>query len=416
MDTPDPPVARQISMYAVIQAILSHGPTSRADLAKTTGLSKQTISDVVLELETAGWLKPHGRTSGKPGRSAVVYEINAAAGLAAAIDLGGTKLSVAIGDLLGNALAETTVPTDTRGGTHVVEQIATQIEALAAQLDVAAGQLRIVVLGTPGVFHPETAHIMVAPNIPGIDAVDVPGLLTRRLGVPVIIENDVNLAARGEQWRGRGTGVRNFVFIALGTGVGMGIIADGHLLRGARGAAGEIGYLPVGGDPYDPRGFALGTFETAVGSVAITNRYAGFGGHRGATVRDIFAALEAGEPAAIATIEETARLVAPAIAAVGATLDPQMVILGGSIGVRPELVEAVRRFLPRCTPDPPPVEASILGSRAGLVGALGVAVDRMHDTLFGVGLPIPQLLAPTARPQLAAEGPATAASAGTLTS
>ena len=80
MDSTEPPVARQISLYAVIRSILSHGPTSRADLAKRTGLSKQTISDVVFELETAGWVKPHGRTSGKPGRSAVVYEINAMAG------------------------------------------------------------------------------------------------------------------------------------------------------------------------------------------------------------------------------------------------------------------------------------------------------------------------------------------------
>jgi predicted NBD/HSP70 family sugar kinase len=399
MVSTEPPVARQISLYAVIQSILLHGPTSRADLAKRAGLSRQTISDVVLELETAGWLKPHGRTAGKLGRSAVVYEINAAAGLAAAVDLGGTKLSVAIGDLLGNALAEVTVPTDTRGGTQVVEQVAAAIERLATELNVSAKQLKIVVLGTPGVFHPESAHIMVAPNIPGIGEVNVLRLLSDRLGVPVIIENDVNLAARGEQWRGHGTDVRNFVFIAIGTGVGMGIIADGHLLRGARGAAGEIGYLPIGGDPYDPRGFTLGTFETAVGGVGIANRYVGFGGHGAATVRDIFSALESGDAAASATIEETARLIAPAIAAVGAMLDPEMVILGGSIGVRPELIDAVRRILPRCTPSPPRVEASVLGSRAGLVGALAVAVDHMHDALFGVGLPATPLLAPSARRQ-----------------
>jgi predicted NBD/HSP70 family sugar kinase len=273
-----------------------------------------------------------------------------------------------------------------------------QIEALAAQLAVSARHLKIVVLGTPGVFHPETAHIMVAPNIPGMDEVDVPGLLAEQLGVPVIIENDVNLAARGEQWRGCGTGVQNFVFIALGTGVGMGIIADGHLLRGARGAAGEIGYLPIGGDPYDPRGFSLGTFEAAVGSVAIANRYAGFGGPRNATVREIFAALEHDDMAALATIEETARLIAPAIAAVGAMFDPEIVILGGSIGIRQELLDAIQRSLPRCTPRPPRVQASILGSRASLVGAIGVAVDRMHDGLFGIGLPTPPLLAPSRRP------------------
>lgn len=400
MNPAETPVARQISSYAVIQTILSDGPTSRADLAKRTGLSKQTVSDVVFELETAGWLKPHGWTTGRPGRSAVVYEINAAAGLAAAVDLGGTKLSVAIGDLLGNALAEITVPTDPRGGVHVLEQVAVQVEALAAQVGASARQLKTIVLGTPGVFHPETANISAAPNIPGLDEIDVPGVLTGRLSVPLVIDNDVNLAARGEQWCGHGAGLRNFVFIALGTGVGMGIIAEGHLLRGARGAAGEIGYLPLGGDPYDPRGFSLGTFESAAGSAAIASRYAGYGGRRGATVRDIFLALADGDAAARATIEETARIVATAIAAVASVLDPQTVILGGSIGVRPELIDAIRRVLPRCTPSPPAVEASILGSRAGLVGALAVAVDRMHDGLFGVGLPVTPLLAPSARAPL----------------
>lgn len=385
MDAVDTPIARQLSLYAVTRTLLTRGPTSRADLAKLTGLSKQTISDVVRDLETDGWLKPQGRTQGKPGRSAIVYEINGTAGLAAALDLGGTKLSVAICDLRGNVVAETLVPTDTRGGQHVVEQIGMQIDALVAGLGVTASNLRLVVLGTPGVFRPETTHIDFAPNIPGFDEIDVLALLQRRLGTTVLIENDVNLAARGEQWRGHGAGLRNFVFIAIGTGVGMGIVAEGQLLRGARGAAGEIGYLPIGGDPYDPRGFKLGTLESAIGSASIADRYAGFGGAPNTSVRDIFEALAAGDTAAHATIEETARLVAPAIAAVSATLDPEVVILGGSIGVRGELLDAIRRYLVRCSPYPVPIEPSVLGGRAALVGAIGTAVEHMHESLFGVG-------------------------------
>ena len=119
----------------------SRGPTSRADLAKLTGLSKQTISDVVRDLESDGWLKPRGRTQGKPGRSAIVYEINGTAGLAAALDLGGTKLSAAICDLSGNVLAETLVPTDLRGGRHVVDQIVSEIETLVAGLGVTTPKL-----------------------------------------------------------------------------------------------------------------------------------------------------------------------------------------------------------------------------------------------------------------------------------
>jgi predicted NBD/HSP70 family sugar kinase len=383
----EPPVARQLSVNAVIQTIRARGPISRAELAKVTGFSKQTISEVVHELAEEGWLRPCGRTSGHLGRSAVTYEINGRAALAAGIDLGGSKISAGICDLTGEILAESLTATDPRGGTHLVDQVAGILDGLADEAAASTGELRLLVLGTPGVMQSETGRIRIAPNVPGLDTIDLRGLLAERLGVSVLVENDVNLAARGEQWRGRGAGLKNFAFVALGTGIGMGIVADGHLLRGAHGAAGEISYLPLGGDPYDPSGFTMGTLERAVGSAAITRRFAGFGGREGATVREVFEALGAGDEAAIATIEETARLIAPAIAAIGAMLDPEIVVLGGSVGIRDELIEAILRFLPRCTPDPPRVEASVLGSRAALIGALGAAVSRMYHDLFGVDLP-----------------------------
>lgn len=382
------PVARQISVHSVVRILAERGATSQADLAKLTGYSRQTVSDVVRELEDAGWLRRSGRTTGKPGRTSTVYTLNGNVALAAAVDLGGTKVAVAISDLLGTILAETSVPTDRRGGIHVVEQIAREIGALLASVDADPARLRIAVVGTPGVFHPETQHIALAPNIAGLDSIDLPGELGGRLRVPVLIENDVNLAARGEQWRGGGAGVSDFVFLAFGTGVGMGIIANGHLVRGARGAAGEISYLPVGGDPYDPRGFDLGTFESAVGSAAISARYSHAGGTAGRSVREVFEALGNSDDAAIATIEETARVIAQAVASVAATLDPQLVILGGSIGARQEMVAAISRYLKRCSPNPPDIQASQLGTRAGLLGALATALQRLHHELFGVGLPL----------------------------
>ena len=383
-------MARQISVHTVVRILAERGATSQADLARLTGYSRQTISDVVRDLEGAGWLGRSGRTTGKPGRSSTVYAIKGDVALAAAVDLGGTKLAVAISDLLGAILGEVSVPTDRRGGMHVVEQIAREITALLAGVKAEPTQLKIAVIGTPGVFHPETQHIALAPNVAGLDRIDLPGELRARLNVPVVIDNDVNLAARGEQWRGVGAGVRDFVFIAFGTGVGMGIVANGHLVRGARGAAGEISYLPVGGDPYDPRGFELGTFESAVGSGAISARYAQAGGASGDSVRAVFEAMERGDDAALATIEETARIIAIAIASVSATLDPQLVVLGGSIGTRQELVAAISHYLKRCSPNPPGIQPSALGNRAGLLGALATALERLHDELFGVGLPLAQ--------------------------
>ena len=380
------PIARKISTNAAIRAVLANSPISRADIAKLTGLSKQTVSEVVQDLITDGWLRLSGRTDGRRGRSAITYELNARAGLVAAIDLGGSKVAAAIGDLAGAVVAETVAATDPRGGSHLVDQFGTILATLAAEARVALSELRTVVLGTPGVRDTATGHIDVAPNVPGIESIDVRSLLEQRLGVPVMVENDVNLAALGEQWRGHGRDVANFAFVALGTGIGMGIVANGALVHGARGAAGEISFLPIGGDPFDPRGFVLGTLENAVGSVAITRRYAGFGGRADRTVKDLFTAFGEGEASATAAVEETARLIAQAIAAIGAILDPEVVIFGGSIGARPELVDAVRRLLPRCTPYPPRLEISQFGGRASLIGGLGVGVRRMHDELFGIGL------------------------------
>lgn len=387
VDPTDIPIARQISMHAVTRSLLANGPTSRAELAKRTGFSKQTISDVVRELEEAGWLAPLGRTAGRPGRSAVTYAINGRAAIAGAVDLGGSKLHVALVDLLGEVVGETIEPTDPRGGRHVLAQIGRLLDQLMADVAPARRRLRLAVLGVPGILHPNTGHIAVAPNIRGLSDIDVRLALAERAGAPVMIENDVNLAARGEQWRGHGVGVGNFVFIGLGTGIGMGIIADGHLLRGTRGGGGEVAYLPIGGDPFDTRGFRLGTLENAVGSVAIAERYAGLANTPGITVRDIFARLAHGDSAAAATLEETARIIAAAIAAVIAVLDPELVVLGGGIGARLEMVELVRSHLPRCTPFPPRLEASALGNRATLIGAIGVAVGRMHDEFFGIGVP-----------------------------
>ncbi|BCP52205.1 sugar kinase [Kaistia sp. 32K] len=367
-----------------MQAILRNGPISRADIAKMTGLSKQTASEVVRALEESGWVKECGRTVGKVGRSALTYEIHGGARFVAGVDLGGTKINAALADLLGEIIAEEQQPTDLRGGPELIRQIAGMVRGLAERAGIPANAVRLIVLGTPGVVDAETGKVAIAPNVPGFDAINVRDLLARATGAEVVVENDVNLAAKGEQWRGSGAGISDFTFLALGTGIGMGIVAGGRLLRGARGGAGEIAYLPVGGDPYDSRGFSLGTLEYAVGSAAMTRRYAGYGGAADATARDVFAAFEQREPAAVATIEETARLLAPAIAAIGAILDPEVVILGGSIGIREELIAEVRRALARCTPYPPRIEASGLGSRAAMIGCVGAAIEKTHRDLFGV--------------------------------
>jgi predicted NBD/HSP70 family sugar kinase len=376
--------ASPLSVRVVIEAILHQGPISRAKLAQVTGLSKQTTSEAVRLLEAAGWVGVRGRTQGKLGRSAIDYEIQADAAFVLGVDLGGAKIRAALADLSGAPVAETFAPTDRRGGQYVIEQIIALRAQLIRQARVKPARLRFAVVGTPGIVDAATGAVELAPNIAGLDAINVVGLLRDGLACDIIVENDINLAALGEQWQGHEQGPRNLAFIALGTGLGMGLVMDGRLIRGMRGAAGEIGYLPLGADPFARESRHTGALERAIGAHGIVARYEAAGGKKGLSVPAIFERLDAGDKAAIAAIDETARLLAMAAAAVCAIVDPERIVLGGSIGARPELIARVERLLPLCMARPAPILRSVLQERATIVGALATGLSRLHNQLFGV--------------------------------
>jgi predicted NBD/HSP70 family sugar kinase len=401
LDTPASPVARQQSIRLVVERLLRDGSVSRAEIARSTGLSKQTISEVMRELERCGWVAEAGQIQGSVGRSAVTYALRSDAAFVLGIDLGGTKLNIALADLTGAVVCESIEPTTATGGAAVVEQIGRMADALLGRARVPRERLRGAVMGSPGMVDPTSGAIFIAPNIAGLDGLDVRSALRARLGVDTAIENDVNLAAIGEHWRGNSRKARSFAFIAVGTGIGMGVFADGQLIRGARGAAGEIAYLPLGGDPYDSRGQRLGTLETSAASAGIAARYVGLGGAPGTTVHEIFDRLET-DAAARITLDEVGRVIATAVLAVHSVLDPELVVLGGSIGARPELKLRIEAHLGRCMRDPVPIELSALGTRATLLGAIGGAIDGMHRALFGVGADVSPRALPLAAADVAA--------------
>jgi predicted NBD/HSP70 family sugar kinase len=393
------PLARQLSVGAVVDTIIHDGPVSRVAVAKATGLSKQTVSEVVRELEAEGWVRATGRTTGRVGRTATTYEICPDAAFVLGVDLGGAKVHAAIANLACHVVTEESEGTAPTGGLAVVKQIANLASRLTDRAGIPSDKIRLAAIGSPGVVDPASGGIRLAPNIPGFESLDVVSALSDALGTEVIIENDVNMAAIGEQWLGKAKGKSTFAFLALGTGFGMGVLSDGKLMRGAGGAAGEIAYLPIGGDPFDPATREHGTLETAVGAAGILRRYRAAGGVSATTVRDIFDAMAAGDAVARATIEETARLIALTTLTVATLLDPELIVLGGSIGVRLELVERVRALLAGCMPTPALIEASALGNRSGIVGALAVAISNIHSSLFRpAGLP--KALALPALPEL----------------
>lgn len=294
-----------------------------------------------------------------------------------AADLGGTKLAAAMADARGQIVAELTEPTDRRGGAHVAEQIAASAVKLARTAGIEATRVRHIMVGVPGAIDPLTGRVSLTPNIAGLQDFDVLDYLRGRFGPGVEIENDVNLAMLGEQMLGCASQCRNAAFLALGTGAGLGLLIDGKLFRGARGSAGEIADLPIGRDPTSQAAPTSGAFELEVGSLAIVDRYRRHGGAEDVTVRDIFRLLEEGDEVAAAVLDTTARWVALAVATLQSLLDLELIVFGGSIGVRPELYERVRRALPALFSRPIAIAPSELGDRAGLVGAVCAAAQAL---------------------------------------
>ncbi len=362
-------LARSIEVGTVFGA-LKRGPATVADVAGQ-GCPSQLFDDLARLGRIRRIASPKGGA----------FELVDRPELVVGVDLGGTKVHVALSDLSGEILAEGIEPTDRGGGIQVVEQIGAIGERLRRQCGRGGDLPRSAAIGSPGVLDTRSGKVSISPNIAGLEAIDMVAALESRLGCAVRIENDVNLAAMGELWHGGAAGMENFAFVALGTGIGMGLVADGRLMRGAHGAAGEIAFLPLGSDPFSTASYPLGPLETAIGSAGILKHYREQGGKAANSVREIFERMIAGETAARETLDYTARILAQALMAVRALVDPELIVLGGSIGARTELVERVRALI-ASSPVDLAVRASSLGSRAVLVGANRLALAQACDLLL----------------------------------
>lgn len=382
---------RKVNQRRVLDVILKHGPTSRVKISELAGLSKPAVNKLVQDLVASGLVRQEGRTSGSVGRSAALYSIENRATMVVGIDLGGTKIRVATADLLGEILAEQVEPTTGGGGQAVLRQLSDLSRGLVRRSGFEWKQVAAVGLATPGVFDPSSDHVDLAYNIPGFGDLNLTDELKQALGMDVILDNDVNLAAVGERWKGLAAQASNYVFIAIGTGFGMGLVVDGRLVHGSRGAAGEIAYLPIGSDLVSDASWRQrGALEEAAAGSGIEAEFRSRidkGGKsrigRAASAADIFAAAATGDSLSNDIVRHEARLVALAILAVSSVVDPELVVLGGSIGSNPQLIDPVRKSLAEIAPFDIRVETSVLGDRASVIGAVAAGVEQIQQTLYG---------------------------------
>lgn len=382
--TGTPSLLRAINERTVLECVRRIGPISRAQLARETALSKPTVSQALAGLQQAGLVREAGRSKGGKGPTAILYQLNPRAGWVVGIDVGRNFVRAAIADVTGSFVARRDERARVRSAETLISQIGAIAHGLASDAGIRWRQVTVAAVGSPGVVHPGREEVELAHSLPGWGRQGLVELVHRELGTNTIFENDVNLAALGERWHGLGRGVDEFVYLHIGTGVGLGIVMHGELYRGAGGAAGEVGYLPLWGTdvraPASRRRGALDRAASAGGVVEAAKR-AGMTGPL--TGKRIFTAAADGDRVAAKVVAQEADRIAMTIAAVAAVLDPALVILGGGIGANAELLlEPVRDRVRELSPFRPAIEASELREEATLHGSVSLALQTAHAQLF----------------------------------
>jgi glucokinase len=373
---------RAINRSAILELIRSNGPISRSQIAAELRVSLPTVMRIVDGLQVEGLVKPTGQKEWSGGRRRSLIEFNGAEHLIAGIDLGGTKVYGAVANLNGEILYETRFA-------HHQSQAEQSFQLLCQVIDDLlqfAGRpgtwettrpVRGIGIGVPGVMDQEAGAVRFAPSL-GWHDFPLRGRLAERFALPAVLENDVNLAALGELCFGVEGAGDNLVLIAIGTGIGAGIVVNGLVYPGAHHLAGEIGYLIPDRSFLDRQYPGFGALEQLASGPGIAERARLLLKDQwppeqlqALTGEQVFAAARQQAPWAEAVLRETVDYLAQAVASITLVFDPDVILLGGGVSRSADLlIEPILRRLDGVIPALPRLEASRLGYRAGVYGAL----------------------------------------------
>ena len=377
---------RQANARGLLHLLCKNNPCSKADLARLSGLSAPTVSSGISHLESLGLVESIGEGASSGGRPPEQLRFNARHGYVVAADIGGTRLRMMLANLNGDVMTQwsTVLLKAQKTPSEVCALIQQGIDLMCTQSGVPTAKLLHLTAGAPGVTNVETGMVISAPNLRAWDNVPLRDLLHRKTNLPAIVENDTNLAAVGEYWRGAATNVENFVFIAIGTGVGAGIFLRGQLHHGAQWCAGEIGYFGVSGQKRKPMQVRhTGQLERILGGGGIEAQWRSLLQRTPSSANAELLRLRAsqildlardGDPLALEVLTGTAKLLADAVADISLLLNPELVVFGGGIGSHPQLCAAAQTLVERHEFAQPELRSSALGTRAQLLGAVSLSI------------------------------------------
>jgi predicted NBD/HSP70 family sugar kinase len=379
---------------AALDLLIRGEMLTRSQISEYTGVSKVTVSQMLARLEERGLVAIVGEQAGNRGPNAALYSVVPSSAYVAGLYMEADLVSAAVADVTGRRVADVSV--NPNGAEDPVEVVRGVVERACARAGIDVASLRALVIGSPGVVDPRTGDPRLVVNLPAWHegALDA---LRDVLHRPVVIENDVNLAAMAERAAGAAAGADDFVLVWLDVGLGLAAMLGGQLHRGTAGAAGEIGYLLVHGAPLpsDIRHPASGGFQWLAGGSAVRALAAGYGFTAPTAAEAVRAAVaasrtpvtEAGTengPEPLSFLDDLAHRVAVGVASVCVVLDPGLVVLGGEVGRAggEALASRVAAAMASICPARPRVVPTGVPGEPVLRGAMLAAVDQARAALL----------------------------------
>lgn len=387
------------NLERVVRAVRLAGSLTQAEIARATGLSAATVSNIVRELKDGGTVEVTDTSAG--GRRARSVSLSGDAGIVIGVDFGHTHLRVAVGNLAHQVLAEESEPLDVDASwADGFDRAEALVGRLIADIGVGLEKVIGVGLGVPGPIDVESGTLGSTAILPGWAGINPRQELSQRLGVPVYVDNDANLGALGELVWGSGRGVKDLAYIKVASGVGAGLVINGQIYRGPGGTAGEIGHITLDESGPVCRCGNRGCLETFTAARYVLPLLQGTHGPELTMERVVELARE-GDLGCRRVITDVGRHIGSGVASLCNLLNPSRVVLGGSLAEAGELVlapirESVGRYAIPSAARQLSVLTGNLGGRAEVLGALALVLSEMGDSTLlsdhGSGVRAPAVL------------------------
>lgn len=378
-----PQLMGQMNRATVINILTKLGPISQTQICNLTGLSRATVSTIISDLRKEELVVDVSRAASTSGRRRVLLELNGDAGYVIGVDLGGTNMAGAVTNLLGKVVYNLKQPTYAHKGPEAVfESLHKFIWRLIEEAKIDKHRIKGVGIGIPGVV----VNQSVVQWAPSLNWKDYPlaNMLSKHLDFPVFLENDVNLQALGEYWYGLGQGVDVLVCLAIGTGLGAGIVLNGQVFFGAHQAAGEVGNLVSDTSQLGQSYPGFGFLERWASGTAIADRYSELkGSSEPVDAEEVFNLARQDDPIALEVIKGFSEHLAMAIVSISTVLDPELIILGGGVAKEADLfLPQLEKLALPVLQTHPKIVASELGDVAGVMGAVALSLHNTNAQLL----------------------------------